>query len=109
MRSAATDGRFFILAIKDGRRSERMTINLHWYDWAGLLGVVALLVAFFLLQAGKLHGNGFVYQLLNALGAGAVLVSLLYAFNLSAFVIEACWVAISIYGMVRGIRAKRHG
>ena len=40
---------------------------------------VALLGAFFLLQAGKLHGNGFAYQLLNALGAGAVLVSLLYA------------------------------
>ena len=82
-------------------------IDLHWYDCAGLLGVIALLFAFFLLQAGKLHGNGFVYQLLNALGAGAVLISLFYAFNLSAFLMELAWLAVSIYGMVRGIRAKR--
>ena len=82
-------------------------IDLHWYDCAGLLGVIALLFAFFLLQAGKLHGNGFVYQLLNALGAGAVLVSLFYAFNLSAFLMELAWLAVSIYGMVRGMRAKR--
>ena len=82
-------------------------IDLHWYDCAGLLGVIVLLLAFFLLQAGKLHGNGFVYQLLNALGAGAVLISLFYAFNLSAFLMELAWLAVSIYGMVRGIRAKR--
>ena len=82
-------------------------ISLHWYDWAGLLGVALTLVAFFLLQAGRIHGNGLAYQLMNAFGAFAVLLSLLYAFNLSAFVLEGLWLAISIYGIVRGRRLRR--
>jgi len=33
-----------------------------------------------------------------------VLVSLLYAFNLSAFLMELAWLAVSIYGIFRGRR-----
>ncbi len=80
--------------------------SIHWYDWAGLLGVAAVLLAYFLLQANRLHGNGLTYQLMNAFGAFAVLLSLLYAFNLSAFVLEALWLAISIYGIARGRRSR---
>ena len=81
-------------------------ISLHWYDWTGLLGVGMTLLAFFLLQDRRLRGDGLAYQLLNAFGALAVLLSLLYAFNLSAFVLEGLWLAISIYGIVRGRRAR---
>ena len=84
-------------------------ITMHWYDWAGLIGVALTLLAFFLLQAGRLRGDGLVYQLMNAVGALAVLVSLLYAFNLSAFVLEGLWLAISVYGIVRGRRVRRQG
>ena len=84
-----------------------MTLTMRWYDWAGLLGVAMTLVAFYLLQAGRLRGDGLTYQLLNAFGAFAVLLSLLYAFNLSAFVLEGLWLLISIYGIVRGQRARR--
>ncbi len=84
-----------------------MRLNLHWYDIAGLLGVVVMLWAFYLLQAGKLRGDAFAYQLMNALGAGAVLLSLVHDFNLSAFVIESCWVVISIFGMIRSRSRKR--
>jgi hypothetical protein len=82
-------------------------ISMHWYDWAGLLGVAMTLVAFYMLQAGRLRGDGLGYQLMNAFGAFAVLLSLLYAFNLSAFVLEGLWLAISIYGIVRGRRQRR--
>jgi hypothetical protein len=82
-------------------------ISLHWYDWAGLVGVALTLLAFFLLQDGRLRGDGLPYQLMNAFGAFAVVLSLLYAFNLSAFVLEALWLAISIYGIARGRRARR--
>ncbi|HEX3895436.1 MAG TPA: hypothetical protein VHW73_04435 [Rudaea sp.] len=85
-----------------------MRLSLHWYDIAGLLGVAVMLWAFFLLQAGKLRGDAFAYQLMNALGAGAVLLSLVNDFNLSAFVIETCWVVISVYGMIRA-RGRRRG
>jgi len=82
-------------------------IHLHWPDAIGLLGVVLILLAYFLLQAGRLRGNALPYQLLNALGAVLVMVSLLYAFNLSAFLMELAWLLVSIYGMVRG--HKRRG
>jgi hypothetical protein len=78
----------------------------HWYDWAGLLGVVAILIAYFLLQAGRLRGDALTYQLMNAFGALAVLLSLLYAFNLSAFVMELAWLVVSIYGIARGRKRR---
>ena len=75
-------------------------------DWVGIIGTLAVLVAFFLLQAGKLSGTGIVYQLLNLLGSGGVLVSLLGKFNVSVFVLEAEWMAISAYGIVRTLKLR---
>ena len=83
-----------------------MAMNLMWYDWVGIAGTLAVLVAFFLLQAGKLSGTGIVYQLLNLFGSGGVLVSLLGKFNVSVFVLEAVWMASSAYGIVRTLRMK---
>nr|WP_183948378.1 hypothetical protein [Rehaibacterium terrae] len=82
-------------------------MELQWHDYAGLLGVGLVLLAFFGLQAGRLRGDGIVYQLMNLLGATLVLISLFYSFNLSAFVIQIAWIAISLYGIARGIRLRR--
>jgi hypothetical protein len=76
-------------------------MNLQWYDWVGILGTLMVLAAFFLLQAGKIHGNRLAYQLLNLLGAVGVLLSLQGKFNIAVFMLEAAWVAISVYGIVR--------
>ena len=81
-------------------------MSLHWYDWAGLFGVLLILLAYFLLQAGRLRGDALLFQLTNALGALGILISLLYAFNLSAFVMEAAWLAVSIYGIMRGRKRR---
>ncbi|MEO8747953.1 MAG: hypothetical protein ABI379_09920 [Rhodanobacter sp.] len=81
-----------------------MSITLHWPTIVGLIGTLLVLLAFFLLQAGKLLGNRPVYQLMNAVGAVAIIVSLLYEFNLAAMLLEIAWLAISIYGLVRGVR-----
>jgi len=82
-------------------------ITMHWFDWAGLVGVVLVLLAYFLLQAGRVRGNALTYQLMNAFGAFAVLISLLYAFNLAAFVMESLWLCVSIYGIARARRVRR--
>ena len=82
-------------------------MNLEWFDWVGLVGTLMVLAAFFLLQAGRLHGNGITYQLLNLFGAGGVLVSLLGTFNVSVFLLEATWVLISGYGIARSFKARR--
>ncbi len=82
-------------------------MNIPWHEWAGFVGVALVLLAFFLLQSRKLHGNGWIYQLMNALGAIGVMLSLLFgAFNLPAFLLEAAWLAISIYGMLVGWRRR---
>lgn len=82
-------------------------MNLEWYDVVGLGGTLAILVAFFLLQAGRLAGDSLRYQLLNLFGAAGVLVSLWGTFNLSVFLLESAWVAVSLYGISRSLRARR--
>ena len=82
--------------------------TLYWYDWAGYLGVTLVLLAFLLLQAHKLHGNGLTYQLMNLVGALGVLLSLTFGgHNWSAFVMELAWLLISVYGVLRGVRQRR--
>jgi len=76
-------------------------MSYHWYDFCGNLGVVLMLFAFFSLQAEKISSQDVRYLLLNAVGAILVVISLCFEFNLSAFVIESCWVLISVYGLVR--------
>lgn len=84
-----------------------ISINIDWTVIVGLLGMIVTLVAYFLLQAQKLHGNGLVYQLMNALGALGVAISLLFGtFNLPAFLLEAIWLVISIYGIVVARRTR---
>jgi len=82
-------------------------MTVYWYDWAGLVGVVLTLLAYFLLQSSRVRGDALPYQLMNAGGAFLVLVSLVYEFNPSAFLMESIWLAISIYGIVRGRRKRR--
>ncbi len=84
-----------------------ISISIDWALIVGLLGMLVTLLAYFLLQAQKLHGNSLVYQLMNALGALGVAVSLLFGkFNLPAFMLEVVWLAISIYGMLVARRKR---
>jgi paired small multidrug resistance pump len=84
-----------------------MNITIDWTVIVGLAGMIITLLAYFLLQAQKLHGNGLVYQLMNAVGALGVALSLLFGtFNLPAFLLEVIWLVISIYGIVVARRIR---
>lgn len=76
-----------------------------WFDLVGNVGVAILLVTYLLLQLGKLDAHRFAYSALNALGAGLIALSLLFSFNMSAFMIEISWVAISLFGIYRCFRS----
>jgi hypothetical protein len=84
-----------------------MTIQFQWPTITGIVGTLLVLLAFFLLQSRRLHGNGPVYQLLNALGAAAIIVSLVYQFNFASMLLEIAWLLISLYGLAAGIRHRR--
>ena len=72
-----------------------------WYDLAGSVGVLLIVVAFLLLQLERVASNSLSYLIANAIGAALILLSLLYEFNLSAFLMEAFWLAISLLGLAR--------
>lgn len=70
-------------------------------DIIGILGVVLLLAAYMLLQSGKITSEQYIYPILNFLGAAFIVISLFKDWNLSAFLIETCWMAISVYGFLK--------
>ena len=78
-------------------------MNLSWFDLAGFVGVLLIVVAYLLLQLNKLPSSAPSYSLLNAVGALLVMVSLLFDFNLSAFLMEAFWFLISLLGLFRSL------
>ena len=79
---------------------------MHWYDFAGSVGVVLIVAAFLLLQLDRVASNSLAYLSANAVGAALILLSLLYEFNLSAFLMEVFWLAISLLGLGRRMRAR---
>jgi hypothetical protein len=75
-------------------------------DFIGSIGVVILMVTFLLLQIGRLDSSRLSYSVLNALGAALITISLIYDFNLSAFIIEVFWILISLVGVLRILRRR---
>jgi hypothetical protein len=81
-------------------------MNVAWYDVVGTAGVALIVVAYLLLQLGRLRSAALSYSLMNGVGASLVVLSLVFNFNLSAFLVEAFWVLISVLGVVRYFRRE---
>ncbi len=60
-------------------------MHYSWFDLVGNIGVLLMVIAYLLLQLEKLSSSAFSYLLLNVVGAVMVMVSLMFRFNLSAF------------------------
>jgi hypothetical protein len=83
-------------------------MSFGWSDFVGGIGVVILMITFLLLQLGRLESNTLTYSLLNALGATLITISLLFNFNLSAFIMEVFWILISLVGVFRTLRSRKY-
>jgi CDP-diglyceride synthetase len=75
-------------------------MKYNWYDLVGNIGVAIILITYLLLQMNKFTSGNPMHSLLNAIGALLIITSLVYNFNLSAFLVELFWLLISIYGIV---------
>ncbi|OGT42994.1 MAG: hypothetical protein A3F42_05620 [Gammaproteobacteria bacterium RIFCSPHIGHO2_12_FULL_37_34] len=73
-------------------------------DVIGLIGVTLMLIAYFMINTHKMTVKQLSYQLLNFVGAGLVLFSLYFNWNMSAVVIEIVWMLISVMGMYKIVR-----
>ena len=86
-------------------------MTLQWFDYVGIAGIGFVLIAYFLLQAGKLHGASIGYQLANLFGAIFILVSIFgspapITEVLTPFLMQVAWIAISLYGLWRGVKER---
>jgi hypothetical protein len=80
------------------------------YDLAnpvGIIGVILILIAYYLLSVGSWIADSMKFQFLNFLGAWLMLYSLYFHWNIASVVIEIAWVAISIIGMYRAMAFKK--
>jgi hypothetical protein len=71
------------------------------HNIVGFAGSAMIIIAYLLLQLKKLSSDHIVYTLLNLIGASAIIFSLYFDPNFSAFVVEGFWVLISLIGLYR--------
>ncbi|MEZ5424695.1 MAG: hypothetical protein R2747_00395 [Pyrinomonadaceae bacterium] len=83
-----------------------MKMNFTFYDLIGSIGVAAIILAYALLQTERIRSESLIYSALNGLGAGLIVFSLLYSFNLAAFIVESLWVLISLYGIGKNLSRR---
>jgi hypothetical protein len=81
-------------------------LDYSWFDLVGNIGVLLMVIAYLLLQLEKLSSSALSYLLLNVVGAVMVIVSLMFRFNLSAFLMEAFWLVISLYGLTKPLFSR---
>jgi hypothetical protein len=75
-------------------------------DLIGLLGVALYVGAYAGLQLGIFALSDLRYSALNAVGGIAVMYSLIWSFNLAAFVTQVLWFAFTVIGFVRSRRRR---
>lgn len=78
-----------------------------WHDFIGNIGVAVIILSYLALQLERIDSRGFLFSALNGAGAVLVIFSLTFEFNLSAFIIEAFWLLISLFGIVRRLVSNR--
>jgi hypothetical protein len=80
---------------------------LQLHNVVGIVGVLLVLVAYFLHHAGRMSRDVLSYSVLNAVGSAMILVSLYYEVNVPAIAMEGSWLIVSLYGAVRLVRERR--
>lgn len=82
---------------------------ISWPDLVGCLGTLVVLVAYALLQAKKLDSDSPLFSFLNLLAAMMILISLYYAWNFAAVMMEVSWGILSLYGLIKGLFSYKRG
>lgn len=77
------------------------------WDSIGIIGVLILLAAYALIQTEKVNSRQLIYPIMNFVGAACIVLSLIDDWNLPAFLMEASWMIISIWGMWHILKKRR--
>ncbi|PYK73338.1 MAG: hypothetical protein DME42_07190 [Verrucomicrobia bacterium] len=82
-------------------------MNFNLFDVAGFVGVFLIVIAYLLLQLDKLPSSSLSFSLMNAAGSLLIILSLLFKFNVSAFLIEVFWFLISLLGLAKWLISRK--
>jgi hypothetical protein len=85
-----------------------ITMNFHLFDLAGFIGVLLIVIAYLLLQVNTLPSSSPSYSLMNAAGALLIIISLIFQFNMSAFIVEVFWFLISLLGLTKSLLCRKN-
>ncbi|MDG1287006.1 MAG: hypothetical protein P8P30_05500 [Rickettsiales bacterium] len=86
-----------------------MELNLDLlFDMIGMIGVVLLLLAYYLLQMRKIRVRHLSYSILNLFSAIFLLISLLWSWNTASVILEIIWIGISFYGIYRAVKERKN-
>jgi paired small multidrug resistance pump len=67
----------------------------------GVVGVVLVLIAYAGIHFDWYDPKKAPALLMNLFGSALILLSMVRAFNLSAFLMEAAWAAMALYGLAK--------
>jgi uncharacterized membrane protein len=70
-------------------------------DTVGIIGVILLLIAYYLLSTNRMSSQSLTYQLYNLIGAALIMYSLMFHWNTASVLIETAWIIISMIGIYR--------
>ena len=76
-------------------------------DLVGMVGVILLLMGYYLISVSRISSGSIKYHLLNFAGAGFILFSLMFSWNTSAVVVEVAWMIISLLGLYKITQRKK--
>ena len=82
-------------------------MNFDLFDMAGFIGVLLIVIAYLLLQLDKLPSSSFSFSLLNAAGSLLIMLSLIFKFNVSAFLMQVFWFLISLIGVSKWLISRK--
>ncbi|HEY5337999.1 MAG TPA: hypothetical protein VIJ85_07345 [Rhizomicrobium sp.] len=79
-----------------------MTLDV--FTISGFAGSIAILIAYFANQTGRLASDNWHFPFINLVGSLMILASFYTAINWPSLFIEIFWIAISIFGLIRSLR-----
>ncbi|MFB6088933.1 MAG: hypothetical protein ABEK36_04100 [Candidatus Aenigmatarchaeota archaeon] len=77
---------------------------LHVFDFFGSFGLVLLLVAFYMNKTDKWSNKSVRYNIVNALGAGILVLYALKTGGRIFIVLETIWMLVAIKGIIENFK-----
>ena len=76
-------------------------------DVGGVIGVLLVLLAYAGIHFDWFDPKRAPALLMNLFGSALILVSMIRAFNFSAFLMEAAWAAMALYGLLKLVLSRK--